>query len=131
MSLPKPVLHTDFIGDERMYWSTLPMVFDSKDELIVIPPLFLTDGLSIPRLFRSIFSKSPSYIYAGIVHDWLYKSGVQEVTRKQADKIFLYWMKAYGVGWLTRRTIYRAVRLGARRSWKVRPPTYAKGDSIC
>lgn len=126
MKLPKPILHTDFIDGERLYWASEQMQFDSGEHLIIIPAGFLSDGLSIPRLFRSIFSKSPSYIFAGVVHDWLYKMGTYEVTRKEADKIFLYWMKQYGVGWLTRRTIYRAVRIGARRTWKVRPASFAK-----
>jgi hypothetical protein len=29
MKLPKPLLHTDYIDGERLYWASLPMVFDS------------------------------------------------------------------------------------------------------
>ena len=49
------------------------MAFDNGDSLVVVPSNFISDGLSIPRIFQSVFSKSPSYIFAGILHDWLYK----------------------------------------------------------
>jgi hypothetical protein len=35
-----------------------------------------------------------------------------------ADKIFLDAMEEIGVGWLTRKTIYLAVRLGGWRTYK-------------
>ena len=128
MNLPNPELHTYFDEEqgERLYYSCEQMAFDiDGDVLVVVPPLFLSDGLSIPRLFRSIFSKSPSYIYAGIAHDYTYRILPHKMTRKQADKLFLKLMKGYGVGWWTRRSIYRAVRLGAKKSWRVRHPQFA------
>ena len=105
MSLPRPTLHTYFDEDagERIFYSCEQLAFDiDGDELVVVPPLFLSDGLSIPRLFRSIFSKSPSYIYAGIAHDWCYRILPHSMTRKQADKLFLKLMRGYGVGFWTR-----------------------------
>ena len=127
MNLPKPELHTYFDEEqgERLYYSCEQMAFDiDGDVLVVVPPLFLSDGLSIPRLFRSIFSKSPSYIYAGIAHDYTYRILPHKMTRKQADKLFLKLMKGYGVGW-SRRLIYRAVRLGAKKNWRARFPQFA------
>ena len=127
MSLPNPELHTYFDEEqgERIYYSCEQMAFDiDGDVLVVVPPLFLSDGLSIPRLFRSIFSKSPSYIYAGIAHDYTYRILPHKMTRKQADKLFLKLMRGYGVGW-SRRLIYRAVRLGAKKNWRARFPQFA------
>jgi len=130
MSLPKPTLHTYFDEEEgvRLYYSCEQMAFDMDGDACLVPPLFLSDGLSIPRLFRSIFSKSPSYIYAGIAHDYCYRILPNKMTRKQADKLFLKIMKGYGVGFFTRRAIYRAVRLGARSNWRVKHPQFAKDN---
>ena len=131
MSLPKPELHTYFDEEEgvRLYYSCEQMAFDiDGDVLVVVPPLFLSDGLSIPRLFRSIFSKSPSYIFAGIAHDYTYRILPHKMTRKQADVLFCKLMKGYGVGFFTRRAIYRAVRLGARKNWRVKHPQFAKDN---
>ena len=62
---------------------------------------------------------------AAFAHDWLYKIQPDKVTRKQADKIFLHWMKAYGVSRTRRNLMYWAVRAGSRKVWRVRHPSYA------
>ena len=131
MSLPKPTLHTFFDEEEqeRLYYASVPLAFDiDGDVLIIVPKLFLSDGLSIPKIFRNIFSKNPSYIAAGIAHDYTYRKLPNKMTRKQADVLFLKLMKGYGVGFWTRRAIYRAVRLGAKKNWRARFPTYASNN---
>ena len=128
MSLPKPELHTYFDEEagERIYYACEQLAFDMDgDVLVVVPKLFCSDGLSIPRLFRSLFSKNPSWIGAGIAHDYCYRILPHKMTRKQADKLFLKLMHGYVVGWWTRRSIYRAVRLGAKKNWRVRHPQFA------
>jgi len=129
MSLPKPELHTYFDEEEgeRIYYSCEQLAFDMDgDVLVIVPPLFCSDGLSIPRWARSLFSKNPSWIGAGIAHDYCYRILPNKMTRKQADKLFLKIMKGYGVGFFTRRAIYRAVRLGARSNWRVKHPQFAQ-----
>ena len=131
MSLPEPELHTYFDEEagERIYYSCEQLAFDMDgDVLVVVPPLFLSDGLSIPRWARSVFSKSPSYIYAGIAHDYTYRILPHKMTRKQADLLFLKLMKGYKVGFWTRRAIYRAVRIGARKSWRVKFPRFSSNN---
>ena len=131
MSLPKPELHTfyDEKKEERIFYCCEQLAFDiDGDVLVVVPPLFLSDGLSIPRWARSVFSQSPSYIYAGIAHDYCYRILPHKMTRKQADKLFLKLMRGYGVGFWTRRAIYRAVRIGARKSWRVKFPQFASNN---
>jgi len=131
MNLPSPELHTYYDGEkrERVFYACEQLAFDMDgDVLVVVPPLFLSDGLSIPRLFRSVFSKSPSYIAAGIAHDYTYRILPHKMTRKQADKLFLKLMRGYGVGFWTRRAIYRAVRIGARKSWRVKFPQFASNN---
>jgi hypothetical protein len=130
MNLPEPELNTYYDGEkrERVFYACEPMAFDNGHTLVVVPKRFISDGLSIPKLFQSLFSKSPSYIYAGILHDYTYRILPNPLTRKQADKLFLCWMKAYGVGFFTRRAIYRAVRLGARKSWRVNHPQFSPNN---
>ena len=127
MSLPNPELHTYFDEEqgERLYYSCEQMAFDGCGRLILIPERFLSDGFSIPKLWRGFFSKAPRFIGAGIIHDWLYKIQPIKITRRQADRIFLYWMKQYGVSPTRRRLIYWAVRVGARKSWRIRHPQFA------
>ena len=131
MSLPSPELHTFYDEDagERIFYACEQLAFDvDGGELLIVPKLFCSDGLSIPRWARSVFSQSPSYIYAGIAHDYTYRILPHKMTRKQADKLFLKLMKGYGVGWWTRRAIYRAVRIGARKSWRVKFPRFSSNN---
>jgi len=130
MSLPSPELHTyyDEEEQERIYYSCEPLAFDIDGAACLVPPLFLSDGLSIPRWARSVFSQSPSYIYAGIAHDYTYRILPHKMTRKQADLLFLKLMRGYGVNWWTRRAIYTAVRIGARKSWRVKFPRFSSNN---
>lgn len=119
MNIPSGTLQTRFIGDQRAFWSSRKLVFDNSETTVVIPEGFCSDGLSIPKVFQSVFSKSPRYIFAGIIHDWSYKKNVDlGLTRRQCDKLFLEWMKLYGVSFVKRRTIYLAVRMGGCFSYK-------------
>jgi len=130
MNLPEPELNTYYDGDkrERVFYACEPMAFDDGEHLIIVPKLFISDGLSIPKFFQNVFSKSPHYIYAGILHDYTYRILPNPLTRKQADKLFLRWMKAYGVGFFARRAIYRAVRIGARKNWRVTYPQFSPNN---
>ena len=71
-----------------------------------VPGGFETDLASVPRLLRSIVSKVDG-IEASIIHDWLYHS--REVTRKEADRIFLDLLDGVVPEW-RRRAMYWAVR---------------------
>ena len=126
MSLPRNILATACIGTERVFWSASNMVFKSHNgHPITIRPGFMSDGLSIPRLFQNVFSKSPHFIYAGILHDYLYRKDTpHQLSRKTADKLLLLYMRLYGVGWLTRHTIHTAVRLGGWPCWKKQNARY-------
>ena len=130
MNLPDPILHTCYDNElaERLYWADEQLVFDGAGMLLVIPERFLSDGFSIPKMWRGFFAKAPRYIMAAFAHDWLYKIQPDKVTRKQADKIFLFWMKAYGVSRTRRNLMFWAVRVGSRKVWRVRPPSYANTD---
>jgi hypothetical protein len=87
-------------------------------ERVFVPAGFLTDGASIPRAFWSLFSPVGKCFGAAIIHDYLYSPGNTSRTRLEADRIFLQAMTDSGVGWMTRQTIYRAIRIGGRSAWK-------------
>lgn len=118
--LPRTVLSTAFIGKERVFWSSGVLGFKlHKGAEINIPKGFLSDGFSIPKMFQGIFSKSPHYIYAGILHDYLYRSDCPfQLKRGHADNILLFYMKKYGVGFFTRQMIFSSVRVGGWASWR-------------
>lgn len=85
-------------------------------DLVVIPEGFIFDGASVPQIFTNLFPKSGArYDRAACLHDWLYAT--QTTSRKEADDLFLEAMKADGVNWATRRTIYRAVRMFGWSAW--------------
>ena len=56
------------------------------------------------------------------MHDFLYSKDSDDLfpvqDRKQADLIFKEAMFNAGVGWITRETVFRAVRLGGWVSYK-------------
>lgn len=129
MGLPQEPFHTAYLhGEDRLYWSTSDMVFmEHLGQPIVVKGGFLSDGLSIPSIFHSILSKAPSYLATGVLHDWLYSIGTTTMSRKKCDKIFYWYLSQYGVGLLTRRTIYYAVRLGGRKAFRKKHPQFYTG----
>lgn len=84
-----------------------------------VPRGFLIDGASIPRFYRWRFSPWGKWIRAATVHDWLYRTKEHGLSRKEADQIFRELMKQEGVGWWTRNVMYRAVRFGGWKAWRL------------
>ena len=109
-------------GDCRIFRLTTSFRYHSSVGTIRIPKGFYTDGASVPRIFWNIFSPFGSYFSAALVHDYLYSKDSNEIFpvagRKEADLIFKEAMFNAGVNWITRETVYRAVRLGGWRSYK-------------
>ena len=99
------------------YWLVIaPLVWDDGQYRITVPAQFETDLASIPRPFRNIFNANGRSRRAAVLHDWLYSG--QCVTRAEADRLFLDAMAADGVGWVTRWSMYGAVRAAGRRYYK-------------
>jgi hypothetical protein len=92
--------------------------FNPKHPIVTVPTGFLSDGASVPRLFWPILGpfgdafSQESYFAGAIIHDWLYNARAAKtgITRRQADAIFLSAMEDLRVPWLTRRTVWAAVR---------------------
>ncbi len=77
---------------------------------------FSTDLASIPRVFQSIVPKVGRHIQPAIAHDWCY-GGNTDLTKADADLLFLEGMEASGVWWLRRQAMYWAVRAGGKGHW--------------
>ena len=79
----------------------------------VIPEVELA---SIPKAFRSLIPQVGRHIQPSIVHDWCYESKTN-LTRAEADLLFLDGMKAVGVSRIKRWAMYRAVRAFGWTLW--------------
>lgn len=80
-----------------------------------IPEGFVTDFASVPRILWSLLPPYGKHTRAAVFHDWLYRKGI--TSRAEADRLFLDGMYALGTGFLTRRSMYRGVRLFGWVRW--------------
>lgn len=96
-------------------------------EFVTIRKGFVTDFASIPRPLWWLWPPSAGkHAKPACVHDCLYKTGFvtsnltrleRTIDRAEADRIFLEAMEVAGVSWLSRRMIYRGVRVGGMLAW--------------
>ena len=118
-SFTKPLIVTP-MPDGKSWELVEPFEYyidDPYGEKIIVPEGFRTDFASIPRFAWSIIGTPwGKYGKAAVIHDWCYYKTLY--TRKKCDKIFLEGMKTLGVGWLKRRTMWLAVRIGAGKIWR-------------
>ena len=84
---------------------------------IRVPAGFETDFASIPRIFRIIIPKLGRYNKAAVIHDYIYQSDRLQLSRKQADQVFLDAMADLGVPKWKRTLMYWAVRIGGFFAW--------------
>lgn len=109
-------------GASRIFRIVADFRYTHPKETITVPSGTLTDGASVPKIFWSIFSPIGSYFPAALIHDFLYsKASIKHYgsyTRAMADRVFLDAMTDCGVPWLTRKTIYAAVRVGGIRLFR-------------
>jgi hypothetical protein len=117
---PLEVRYIMTVDDSRIFELASPFRYIGSRGTITVPAGFTTDGASVPRVFWSIFQPFGEYFPAAVVHDYLYspRSMHLRLERKTADLIFKEAMYNLGIGWLTRGTIYQAVRLGGWRSYQ-------------
>ncbi len=104
---------TEFVVEEAFdaYWNRAGNITK-----IIIPRGFTTDLASVPRIFQSIIPKLGHHIRPAIVHDYCYE-GFTNLTKKEADQMFLEGMKATKVSWLRRNAMWLAVRVGGKGHW--------------
>lgn len=100
------------------------------DELIVVPPGFVTDLASVPRFVWSFYPPDGPWAKAAIIHDYLYftrgtgewrdEVGItrdRPYSRKEADDILREAMADRQVGRWEQFVIWASVRLGGGGGW--------------
>lgn len=104
-------LNTCPIDDK--YWEVLEdYYYETSKGLVTVPKGFRTDYASVPKIFRNIINCSGKHGRAAVIHDWLYSSKCTlDVTREEADKIFLEIMEEWGVNKFKRYFMYKMVRI--------------------
>lgn len=111
------VIDLQIIPGEADTW-LVPFSFeyitDAKETISVNAGL-KTDLASTPRSIWWLLPPFGLYTGAAIVHDQLYTE--QPYSRHHCDQILLEAMKAEGVSWITRWTIYSGVVMGGWYAW--------------
>ncbi len=101
------------------YWIVRgPLVYEigNTNEKIIVPAGFVTDFASVPPELRPMFPRVGQYLFAAIVHDYLYWN--QICSKEEADEIFYLAMKESGVGGFTRLAFFQAVDKVGMSSWE-------------
>jgi len=91
------------------------------------PAGFVTDLASIPRIFWSVLPTNGDYVYAAVIHDYLYWA--QYTTKDEADKILDLCMDDFGIGAVTRATIIGGVSVFGQRAWDANKEARESGQS--
>ena len=122
------------IRDGRSLWAVQRALEyhagDDPEELIVVPPGFVTDLASVPRLVWSFYPPDGPWAKAAIIHDFLYATkgtgewhshrGITRAapySRKEADDILKEAMADRNVGAWEQGVIWASVRLGGAGGW--------------
>jgi hypothetical protein len=92
----------------------------SPPQKIVVPKGYRTDLASVPRVPGIYWRAGGKAVLPAIVHDAMYEHNPHNLTRKQADLIFLEAMQDDDdPPWPTTRwAMYQAVRIGGWSSWR-------------
>lgn len=92
-------------------WKLLaPITYRDAQQSITVPPGWVTDFASVPRIFYWLFPTYGTYTKAAILHDFLCDTRPAE--RDQADRTFRRAMDSLGVPFVRRWMMWAAVRLG-------------------
>jgi len=130
-TMPLMLLRDDLRKGRREAVLTDDWLYHYKKDgrVFLVPAGYTTDFASIPMIARLVADQYGKHAEAAVVHDWLYAVGykdpsTKDSTREDADEILLYAMEEQNVSWLTRSTIFRAVRLfgakpfGSEKEWQ-------------
>lgn len=96
---------------------------------IVVPQGFRTDLASTPRQVWRAFPRWGTWSGAAIIHDYLYRTQPDGISRYHADRIMLKLMREDGVHRGTARIIYRMVREYGDTAWRSHQGSPLAGDA--
>lgn len=86
-------------------------VYRTEKYILVVPRGFVTNYASIPRMFRIFLLPYGRHSGASIVHDWLYSKRCDlNISRQEADDIFLEILTEENVNFFVRISMYQFVR---------------------
>ena len=84
----------------------------SDNSTIKVPQGFVTDLGSVPERLRGFVDNDDESLLGFLLHDWVYKKGTTEYTRKQADEFLYEIIRGNGQSWWRSQKTYWAVRAG-------------------
>lgn len=84
--------------------------------IFAVPAGFICDLASVPKWLASLAPDWRQSGRAGVLHDWLYRTG--KLARDAADAMFRVALRADGVGRFRAWAMYRAVRMFAGGPWR-------------
>ena len=102
-------------GESRIFRLLSDFRYVSSVGTITVPAGFETDGASVPKAFWNILAPFGKYFHAAVIHDYLYLTAIY--SRLDSDLLFKEAMYNSGLGWATRETVFRAVRLFGQSSY--------------
>lgn len=80
----------------RIYLLTEDFAYITRfGDKVVVPKGTKTDFASVPKCLHMLFPPDGEYLYAAVVHDYLYENGIG--TKKDADYLFKHAMLATGI----------------------------------
>jgi hypothetical protein len=85
-------------------------VLNDKGDSFYVPPGFITDLASLPRIIRGLFNRNGRSRKPSVLHDYLYTEKM--FTRKKCDQIFRDCLINAGIKKWQARLYYIGVRSG-------------------
>lgn len=76
---------------------------------LTVPKGTISNGASVPKLFRGIYSNIGTYTLPAVLHDYLYENNLYD--RKFADRQFLIDMGKTNTNYFTKWLFYFIVRI--------------------
>lgn len=93
----------------------------SDFDIITIPKGFEFDGSSSPRFLWWLFPSYGDFLFAALIHDWMYKTDYKRKTigtyraRLFADNEMLVWSDTINQNYLDNKIRYLAVRIFGKK----------------
>lgn len=108
--------------DEDNWRLLYPLIFYSAvlGREIVAPEGFVTDFASVPRAPFIYWFAGDTARKAAVIHDWLYRTDSETVTRAEADAVFAEAIEALGYWKIREWFMWAGVRLGGYWSFETR-----------
>ena len=93
---------------------------------VSVPAGFVTDFASIPRALWTALPRDGDYVWAAVVHDYLY--WYQTTTKDIADDVLKAAMIDFKIPLVQRTAIYEGVHLGGTSSWNTNTQLRQNGE---